>query len=45
MASYQYVYHMDEVSKAYPGGKKVFENYRTCNYLTTCFDWFVPQYQ
>ncbi|MBP9047612.1 MAG: energy-dependent translational throttle protein EttA [Tabrizicola sp.] len=26
MASYQYVYHMDGVSKAYPGGKKVFEN-------------------
>ena len=28
MASYQYVYHMDGVSKAYPGGKKVFENIR-----------------
>ena len=26
MASYQYVYHMAEVSKAYPGGKKLFEN-------------------
>jgi ATP-binding cassette ChvD family protein len=26
MASYQYVYHMDGVSKQYPGGKKVFEN-------------------
>jgi ATP-binding cassette ChvD family protein len=26
MASYQYVYHMDGVSKAYPGGKKCFEN-------------------
>ncbi|OIP82856.1 MAG: energy-dependent translational throttle protein EttA [Rhodobacterales bacterium CG2_30_65_12] len=26
MASYQYVYHMDGVSKTYPGGKKVFEN-------------------
>ncbi len=26
MASYQYVYHMDNVSKAYPGGKKCFEN-------------------
>lgn len=26
MASYQYVYHMDHVSKAYPGGKKCFEN-------------------
>ena len=26
MASYQYVYHMNEVSKTYPGGKKVFEN-------------------
>ena len=26
MASYQYVYHMEGVSKAYPGGKKVFEN-------------------
>src|SRR4028119_908163 len=28
MASYQYVYHMNEVSKTYPGGKKVFENIR-----------------
>ncbi len=28
MASYQYVYFMDGVSKAYPGGKKVFENIR-----------------
>ena len=26
MAAYQYVYHMDNVSKAYPGGKKLFEN-------------------
>ncbi len=26
MASYQYVYHMQGVSKAYPGGKKCFEN-------------------
>jgi ATP-binding cassette ChvD family protein len=26
MASYQFVYHMDGVSKTYPGGKKVFEN-------------------
>ncbi|SFJ41990.1 energy-dependent translational throttle protein EttA [Jannaschia pohangensis] len=26
MASYQYVYHMDGVSKTYGGGKKVFEN-------------------
>lgn len=26
MASYQYVYHMEGVSKAYPGGKKLFEN-------------------
>ncbi len=26
MASYKYVYHMEGVSKAYPGGKKVFEN-------------------
>ncbi|MEO6300829.1 MAG: ATP-binding cassette domain-containing protein, partial [Paracoccaceae bacterium] len=26
MAAYQYVYHMDGVSKAYPGGKKLFEN-------------------
>ncbi|KMK68294.1 energy-dependent translational throttle protein EttA [Puniceibacterium sp. IMCC21224] len=26
MAAYQYVYHMDGVSKAYPGGKKCFEN-------------------
>ncbi|MGZ9811072.1 energy-dependent translational throttle protein EttA [Pseudoroseicyclus sp. H15] len=28
MAAYQYVYHMDGVSKAYAGGKKVFENIR-----------------
>ena len=28
MASYQFVYHMDGVSKAYAGGKKVFENIR-----------------
>ncbi|EPX86342.1 hypothetical protein ruthe_01157 [Rubellimicrobium thermophilum DSM 16684] len=28
MASYQFVYHMDQVSKTYPGGKKVFENIR-----------------
>ena len=28
MASYQYVYHMDAVSKTYPGGKKCFENIR-----------------
>ncbi|MBD3679406.1 MAG: energy-dependent translational throttle protein EttA [Rhodobacteraceae bacterium] len=28
MASYQYVYHMDGVSKTYPGGKKVFEDIR-----------------
>ncbi|TWI29903.1 energy-dependent translational throttle protein EttA [Paracoccus sulfuroxidans] len=26
MASYQFVYHMDGVTKAYAGGKKVFEN-------------------
>ncbi len=26
MAAYQYVYHMEGVSKAYPGGKKCFEN-------------------
>ena len=26
MASYQYVYHMQGVSKTYPGGKKCFEN-------------------
>ena len=26
MAAYQYVYHMHEVSKTYPGGKKCFEN-------------------
>ena len=26
--SYQYVYHMDGVSKIYPGGKKCFENIR-----------------
>ena len=28
MAAYQYVYFMDGVSKAYAGGKKVFENIR-----------------
>ncbi len=28
MASYQFVYHMDGVSKTYPGGKKCFENIR-----------------
>jgi ATP-binding cassette ChvD family protein len=28
MASNQFVYHMNEVSKTYPGGKKVFENIR-----------------
>jgi len=28
MAAYQYVYHMDGVSKSYPGGKKLFENVR-----------------
>jgi ATP-binding cassette ChvD family protein len=28
MASYQYVFHMDGVSKTYPGGKKCFENIR-----------------
>ncbi|MFQ6549363.1 energy-dependent translational throttle protein EttA [Aestuariibius sp. 2305UL40-4] len=28
MAAYQYVYHMDGVSKTYPGGKTVFENIR-----------------
>ncbi|MDB2546537.1 energy-dependent translational throttle protein EttA [Amylibacter sp.] len=28
MATYQYVYHMDGVSKTYPGGKKCFENVR-----------------
>ena len=28
MATYQYVYHMDGVSKSYPGGKKCFENIR-----------------
>ena len=26
MARYQYVYHMDNLSKTYPGGKKCFEN-------------------
>ena len=26
MAAYQYVYHMHQVSKTYPGGKKSFEN-------------------
>ncbi len=28
MASYQYVYHTDGLSKTYPGGKKCFENIR-----------------
>ncbi|PQO23464.1 energy-dependent translational throttle protein EttA [Rhodobacteraceae bacterium WD3A24] len=28
MAAYQYVYHMDGVSKTYPGGKKCFESIR-----------------
>ena len=28
MAAYQYVYHMEGVSKTYPGGKKLFENIR-----------------
>ncbi|SDY74137.1 energy-dependent translational throttle protein EttA [Citreimonas salinaria] len=28
MASYKFVYHMDGVSKTYPGGKKVFEDVR-----------------
>lgn len=28
MSSYQYVYHMDGVSKTYPGGRKCFENIR-----------------
>jgi len=28
VAAYQYVYHMDGVSKTYPGGKKTFENIR-----------------
>lgn len=28
MAAYQFVFHMDGVSKTYPGGKKVFENIR-----------------
>ncbi|MDA0361741.1 MAG: energy-dependent translational throttle protein EttA [Proteobacteria bacterium] len=28
MSSYQYVYHMDGVSKTHPGGKKCFENIR-----------------
>ena len=28
MAAHQYVYHMDGVSKTYPGGKKCFENVR-----------------
>ena len=28
MASYQFVYHMDGVSKTYPGGKTTFENIR-----------------
>ena len=34
MAAYQYVYHMDNLSKAYPGGKKCFENIRL-NFLST----------
>ena len=28
MPAYQYVYHMDGLSKTYPGGKKTFENIR-----------------
>ena len=28
MPAYQYVYHMDRVSKTYPGGKKTFEDIR-----------------
>lgn len=28
MASYQFVYHMDGVSKTYPGGKKVYQDIR-----------------
>ena len=28
MSSYQYVFHMDGVSKTYPGGRKCFENIR-----------------
>ena len=28
MAAYKYVYHMDGVSKSFPGGKKCFENIR-----------------
>ncbi len=28
MASYQYTYHMDDVSKTYPGGRKCFEHIR-----------------
>ena len=28
MAAYEFVYHMDGVSKTYAGGKKVFENIR-----------------
>ncbi len=28
MAAYQYVFHMDGLSKTYPGGKKCFENIR-----------------
>ncbi|MEO8752494.1 MAG: ATP-binding cassette domain-containing protein, partial [Casimicrobiaceae bacterium] len=28
MPAYQYVYHLDGVTKAFPGGKKVFENIR-----------------
>ena len=35
MASNQFVYFMDGVSKTYPGGKKVFENIRL-NFLARC---------
>ena len=28
MPAYQYVYHLDGLTKIYPGGKKVFENIR-----------------
>ena len=34
MASYQYVYHMHGMSKAYPGGKKVLDNVHLSFYPT-----------
>ena len=34
MASYQYVYHMHGMSKAYPGGKKILDNVHLSFYPT-----------